>query len=314
MKRKTESTTESLHPCPFMISGAGDIWNLSWDSGPRPRNDQPSLHPNVTCCGCGETIGNGIRWKCSICGDFDFCGRCEESVGHMDGTHPFVKIKDSRSLKAQTLMVRLCSCPSFAPCICEMQHRDHDAYAFSKSHPNIDHDEGALSLIRRMLRKEHQLRWSETVQDAYRSANGVYGNGDSGPLDKTTVTDRLQHEVVNEFLSEGRSLALFHNLDQGILFLRSAVGNFPSHLSELRSCAKYVDLTQRCRRGALRVGDVLTETVLASIKLTELGTGAQVTLLDECRSRRCSSVGAALEPDLEPTFKDPLVIIASSSS
>ena len=32
----------------------------------------------------------GIRYKCSICKDFDYCEICEERLGH---EHPFLKIK-----------------------------------------------------------------------------------------------------------------------------------------------------------------------------------------------------------------------------
>jgi len=32
----------------------------------------------------------GIRYKCSICRDFDYCETCEERLGH---EHPFLKIR-----------------------------------------------------------------------------------------------------------------------------------------------------------------------------------------------------------------------------
>ena len=31
----------------------------------------------------------GVRYKCSICKDYDFCARCEEATDH---EHPFLKI------------------------------------------------------------------------------------------------------------------------------------------------------------------------------------------------------------------------------
>jgi len=34
-------------------------------------------HPGVTCDGCKQLIGDGIRFKCLDCPDFDFCDRCE---------------------------------------------------------------------------------------------------------------------------------------------------------------------------------------------------------------------------------------------
>jgi hypothetical protein len=47
------------------------------------------VHQNVTCDGCGVGAIKGIRYKCSICKDFDFCAMCEERRGH---DHAFLKI------------------------------------------------------------------------------------------------------------------------------------------------------------------------------------------------------------------------------
>ena len=48
------------------------------------------IHHNVECDGCGIAPIRGIRYKCSICKDFDYCETCEERLGH---EHPFLKIK-----------------------------------------------------------------------------------------------------------------------------------------------------------------------------------------------------------------------------
>lgn len=47
------------------------------------------VHPNVACDGCGQDPLVGIRYKCSVCKNFDFCAMCEERRGH---EHPFLKI------------------------------------------------------------------------------------------------------------------------------------------------------------------------------------------------------------------------------
>ena len=44
---------------------------------------------NAACDGCGVTPIMGIRYKCSVCKNFDFCEMCEERVPH---EHPFIKI------------------------------------------------------------------------------------------------------------------------------------------------------------------------------------------------------------------------------
>lgn len=43
----------------------------------------------VKCDGCGVEPIVGIRYKCSVCKDFDFCAMCEERRGH---DHAFLKI------------------------------------------------------------------------------------------------------------------------------------------------------------------------------------------------------------------------------
>lgn len=35
-------------------------------------------HPSVSCDGCGVDPIKGIRYKCSVCPNFDFCANCEE--------------------------------------------------------------------------------------------------------------------------------------------------------------------------------------------------------------------------------------------
>jgi len=46
-------------------------------------------HLNVACDGCGASPIIGIRYKCSVCKNFDFCETCEERVDH---EHAFIKI------------------------------------------------------------------------------------------------------------------------------------------------------------------------------------------------------------------------------
>jgi hypothetical protein len=50
----------------------------------------PVVHSRVNCDGCGQRGIIGIRYKCSVCPDFDFCSNCEANVEH---EHPFLKIK-----------------------------------------------------------------------------------------------------------------------------------------------------------------------------------------------------------------------------
>ena len=47
-------------------------------------------HSDIVCNGCGNPI-IGVRYKCTICHDFDFCEKCEEKDGGKHG-HPLLKI------------------------------------------------------------------------------------------------------------------------------------------------------------------------------------------------------------------------------
>jgi len=50
------------------------------------------IHVNVQCdiCGCNPIVG--VRYKCSICNDFDMCASCEKMNKHPVG-HPLMKVK-----------------------------------------------------------------------------------------------------------------------------------------------------------------------------------------------------------------------------
>mmetsp|Transcript_42909 Transcript_42909/g.30924 ORF Transcript_42909/g.30924 Transcript_42909/m.30924 type:complete len:151 (+) Transcript_42909:436-888(+) len=44
---------------------------------------------NVECNGCGKAPIFGVRYKCSVRKDFDYCSVCEERLSH---EYPFLKI------------------------------------------------------------------------------------------------------------------------------------------------------------------------------------------------------------------------------
>ena len=47
-------------------------------------------HINVACDGCNMYPIIGVRYKCSVLPNFDFCENCEETKNH---PHAFLKIK-----------------------------------------------------------------------------------------------------------------------------------------------------------------------------------------------------------------------------
>jgi len=50
-----------------------------------------SSHEGVMCDGCSVSPIVGIRWKCSVCNDYDLCQACE-SKGVHDPSHPLIKV------------------------------------------------------------------------------------------------------------------------------------------------------------------------------------------------------------------------------
>eukprot|EP00825_Cyclidium_porcatum_P030972 TRINITY_DN3276_c0_g1_i1.p1 TRINITY_DN3276_c0_g1~~TRINITY_DN3276_c0_g1_i1.p1 ORF type:complete len:635 (-),score=176.19 TRINITY_DN3276_c0_g1_i1:269-2173(-) len=47
------------------------------------------VHLKVFCDGCQKNPIVGVRYKCSVCKDFDYCEECEGKIEH---PHPFIKI------------------------------------------------------------------------------------------------------------------------------------------------------------------------------------------------------------------------------
>lgn len=49
------------------------------------------VHHNVCCDGCHQNPIRGIRYKCSVCNDYDLCAACEATHPHAR-QHPFLKL------------------------------------------------------------------------------------------------------------------------------------------------------------------------------------------------------------------------------
>lgn len=60
------------------------------------------IHNGVTCDGCSFKNIEGIRYKCSVCSNFDFCEKCEATVEH---PHPFLKIKTLKQTPIKIITV-----------------------------------------------------------------------------------------------------------------------------------------------------------------------------------------------------------------
>jgi hypothetical protein len=59
---------------------------------PNNNNSASNVHEGVTCDGCNGAVV-GMRYKCSVCFDFDLCESCEAKGGAVhDPNHPLLKI------------------------------------------------------------------------------------------------------------------------------------------------------------------------------------------------------------------------------
>jgi len=58
---------------------------------PPTQSEDSNVHVGVICDSCQNGI-SGIRYKCSVCPDYDLCQACESKSGVHDSTHVFLKI------------------------------------------------------------------------------------------------------------------------------------------------------------------------------------------------------------------------------
>jgi len=52
------------------------------------------VHTGVKCSQCGQNPIRGVRYKCNVCEDLNYCEKCEDEYGDKH-QHPFLKIKVS---------------------------------------------------------------------------------------------------------------------------------------------------------------------------------------------------------------------------
>ena len=62
------------------VSNEPIITEDTFSSKPVPSRESEEteavVHRHVNCDGCGQRGIVGIRYKCAVCADFDFCSRC----------------------------------------------------------------------------------------------------------------------------------------------------------------------------------------------------------------------------------------------
>ena len=67
---------------------------------PEIKKNEVSVHHGFICDGCGVGPIRGIRYKCTVCLDFDFCQKCEE-LNFETHNHAFLKIRHPKQERCQ---------------------------------------------------------------------------------------------------------------------------------------------------------------------------------------------------------------------
>ena len=95
LKNVTINGEKDLDKTPYEYPTEPKVGTITVDGfvpGPDPKvsSFEKLTHHGIVCSGCGNSI-DGIRYKCSICHEFDYCEKCEgkDKGGH---GHPFLKI------------------------------------------------------------------------------------------------------------------------------------------------------------------------------------------------------------------------------
>jgi uncharacterized CHY-type Zn-finger protein len=60
------------------------------------------IHKRITCDNCHKRDITGIRYKCAVCPNFDFCQECEATFEH---PHPFLKIRNPKQAPSKIFTV-----------------------------------------------------------------------------------------------------------------------------------------------------------------------------------------------------------------
>lgn len=60
--------------------------------------DQYKIHNKIICDICSKSPITGIRYKCSVCHDYDLCEYCEANCRNNHPNHAFIKIYDNKSI------------------------------------------------------------------------------------------------------------------------------------------------------------------------------------------------------------------------
>jgi len=83
------------HPPPFAFGPWSPPTGSTPSRTPSSQESQELVHYGVRCDGCNCEPIRGVRYKCSVCSNYDLCQQCETKNVHSE--HSFLKIRDSET-------------------------------------------------------------------------------------------------------------------------------------------------------------------------------------------------------------------------
>jgi hypothetical protein len=163
-------------------------------------------HRSVTCDGCRKHPITGIRYKCYVCPDFDFCEDCEATKEH---PHAFIKIKDSESFYSNR---RGNQHHPFAgrgfwgrPSHCNRNENKPEETNQKVEEPKVP---GFKNIIEAMLNKasvqptENKEKAEELAKDLKKDVGQIYG---SLPQDFKTLINSFLGNVPEQLFAEKKN-------------------------------------------------------------------------------------------------------------
>ena len=119
------------------------------------KQEPKAIHQKFTCDGCNVGPIQGIRYKCTVCEDFDFCESCEE-LNKNTHTHPFIKIR----------------CPEIAPVkiICAIaedpvEDKPKDVKPYQSVETNLTVDKFFEQLEKKNIKEEKEVKTETSGKD-----------------------------------------------------------------------------------------------------------------------------------------------------
>ncbi|KAL5460258.1 hypothetical protein EMCRGX_G033690 [Ephydatia muelleri] len=77
---------------------------------PKPDHELNQLHPGIRCDGCNGSVC-GIRYKCSVCSNYDLCSSCKNNGGHLE--HIMAAIKSPQDPLHPSIKCDVCRGPVY---------------------------------------------------------------------------------------------------------------------------------------------------------------------------------------------------------